>query len=53
VPFLFFPYSRTLWTAIDLAMRPLDYDDGVAPGFVLGGDQAQLESERKSQETGE
>lgn len=53
VPFLFFPYSRTLWTAIDLAMRPLDYDDGVAPGFVLGGDQAKLESERKSQETGE
>jgi hypothetical protein len=39
--------------AIDLAMRPLDYDEGVAPGFVLGGDQAQLESERKSQDTGE
>jgi uncharacterized protein (DUF983 family) len=53
VPFLFFPYSRTLWMAIDLAMRPLDYDEGVAPGFVLGGDQAQLESERKSQDTGE
>ena len=53
VPFLFFPYSRTIWTAIDLAMRPLDYDEGVAPGFVLGGDQAQLESERKAQEEGE
>ena len=39
--------------AIDLAMRPLDYDDGVAPGFVLGGDQARLESERKAQEKGE
>jgi len=53
VPFLFFPYSRTLWTAIDLAMRPLDYDEGVAPGFVLGSDQAQLESERKAQDPGE
>ena len=24
-----------LWTAIDLAMRPLDFDDGVAPGWEL------------------
>jgi uncharacterized protein (DUF983 family) len=23
VPLLFFPFSRTIWTAIDLAMRPL------------------------------
>ncbi len=46
VPFLFFPYSRTLWSAIDLAMRPLDYDDGVAPGFVLDDDRARLEAER-------
>jgi uncharacterized protein (DUF983 family) len=35
VPFLFFPFSRTIWTAIDLAMRPLDFEDGVAPGFEL------------------
>jgi uncharacterized protein (DUF983 family) len=35
VPFLFFPFSRTLWTAIDLAMRPLEFDEGVAPGFEL------------------
>lgn len=48
VPFLFFPYSRTLWSAIDLAMRPLDYDDGVAPGFVLGEDRRSLEDERRS-----
>lgn len=34
-PLLFFPSSRMLWTAIDLAMRPLDFDDGVAPGWVL------------------
>lgn len=46
VPFLFFPYSRTLWSAIDLAMRPLDYDDGVAPGFLLDDDRARLETER-------
>lgn len=24
VPALFFPFSRTLWTAIDVAMRPLE-----------------------------
>jgi hypothetical protein len=31
------------------AMRPLDSDEGVAPGFVLDNDRAQLESERKAQ----
>jgi len=35
VPLGFFPFSRTLWVAIDLAMRPLDFHDGVAPGFEL------------------
>ena len=35
VPVAFFPYSRTIWTAIDLAMRPLELDDGVAPGVEL------------------
>jgi uncharacterized protein (DUF983 family) len=35
VPIAFFPFSRTLWTAIDLVMRPLDFDDGVAPGVEL------------------
>ena len=48
VPFLFFPISRTLWCAIDLAMRPLDYDDGVAPGFILSEDQERLEVERSA-----
>ena len=24
VPVLFYPISRTLWTAIDIAMRPLE-----------------------------
>lgn len=41
VPVVFFPYSRTLWTAIDLVMRPLDFDDGVAPGVEL--EQAALQ----------
>ena len=41
-PLAFFPISRTLWTAIDLAMRPLDFHDGVAPGFVLGDDLEAL-----------
>jgi uncharacterized protein (DUF983 family) len=31
VPLAFFPSSRTLWTAIDLLMRPLE------PGEVQGG----------------
>jgi uncharacterized protein (DUF983 family) len=38
VPFVFFPFSRTIWSAVDLAMRPLDFDDGVAPGFELEAD---------------
>ena len=37
LPLLFFAPSRMLWTAIDLAMRPLDFDDGVAPGWELEG----------------
>lgn len=35
VPMVTFPFSRTLWMAIDLIMRPLDFDDGVAPGVEL------------------
>lgn len=35
VPVAFFPFSRTIWVAIDLCMRPLDFDDGVAPGVEL------------------
>lgn len=31
----FFPFSRTIWCAIDLAMKPLEFDDDVAPGFEL------------------
>ncbi len=42
VPFAFFPWSRTLWLAIDLAMRPLGFDDGVAPGFELQDDLDRL-----------
>ena len=39
VPALAFPFTRTLWTAIDLVMRPLEFDDGVPPGVEL--DQAR------------
>lgn len=46
VPLAFFPFSRTLWCAIDLAMRPLEYDEGVAPGFVLEGDRDAWRRER-------
>lgn len=30
-PFLFFPYSKTLWLAIDLAMRPLEPGEATVP----------------------
>jgi hypothetical protein len=31
VPLAFYPVSKTLWSAIDLAMRPLEPDDDVDP----------------------
>ena len=33
-PVFFFPISRSLWSAIDLAMRPPDPDDDVDPRFL-------------------
>lgn len=33
-PLFLFPYTRTLWTAADLMMRPLEVDDGVDPDFI-------------------
>lgn len=52
-PILLFPFTRTVWTAIDLAMRPLDFHDGVAPGFVLEDDRAALEHERRRPDEGD
>jgi uncharacterized protein (DUF983 family) len=34
VPLVFFPFSKTLWSAIDLAMRPLEPDDDVDPRWI-------------------
>jgi uncharacterized protein (DUF983 family) len=34
VPLLLFPVSKTLWCAIDLAMRPLEPDDDVDPRWI-------------------
>jgi uncharacterized protein (DUF983 family) len=34
VPILFFPVSRTLWSAIDLAMRPLEPRDQIDPRWI-------------------
>ncbi len=34
VPLLFFPRSRTLWSAIDLLMTPLEPDDDVDPDWI-------------------
>ena len=36
VPLAFFPFSKTLWTAIDLLMRPLAPGEA-APAAELGG----------------
>ena len=36
VPLAFYPVSKTLWSAIDLAMRPLEPDDDVDPRFIPG-----------------
>ena len=35
-PLVFFPWSRTLWSAIDLLMRPLEPDDEVDPRYWPG-----------------
>jgi len=37
VPLLFFPFSRTLWSAIDLAMRPPHPDDDIDPDWIPPG----------------
>jgi uncharacterized protein (DUF983 family) len=36
VPMAFYPVSKTLWSAIDLAMRPLEPEDDVDPRFIPG-----------------
>ncbi len=41
MPLAFFPFSRTMWTALDLIMEPLELDDGVAPGYELEFDTAR------------
>jgi uncharacterized protein (DUF983 family) len=38
-PIWFFPYSRTIWVAIDLAMRPLEFSEGVDPFWELEGER--------------
>jgi len=50
VPLAFFPFSRTIWSAIDLAMCPLEFADGVAPGVLLTDDLARLQAERAAKD---
>lgn len=45
-PIWFFPYSRMIWVAIDLAMRPLEFEEGVDPQWELATDAATLARER-------
>lgn len=42
VPLLFFPFSRTIWSAIDLIMKPIGFDEGVAPGLFLEAELDEL-----------
>ncbi len=46
VPLVFFPFSRTIWLAIDLSMRPLALDEDVPPGYVLEDDIRRFRDER-------
>lgn len=47
VPMLVFPFTRTVWMAIDLVMRPLDFHDGVAPGVELEQSESRRQSEMR------
>jgi len=46
-PVWFFPYSRTIWVAIDLAMTPLEFGEGVDPQWELERDLARLIEEQQ------
>ena len=48
VPFVFFPYARTIWTAVDLMVQPLSLDDGVAPGFELDLERETVQRRSRS-----
>jgi uncharacterized protein (DUF983 family) len=53
VPLLFFPFSRTIWLAIDVVMRPLALEEDVPPGYLLEDDIRRLRDEREPSEGGE
>ncbi len=40
-PILFFGSSQTLWSAVDLAMRPLEPDDEVDPRWIPPAQQGE------------
>lgn len=40
VPVAFFPWSRTLWAAIDLGMTPMELDEIIAAADAVTGDVA-------------
>lgn len=48
VPLLFFPFSRTIWSAIDLIMKPIGFDEGVAPGLFLEAELDDLVARERS-----
>jgi uncharacterized protein (DUF983 family) len=46
-PVWFFPYSRTIWVAIDVAMRPVELSEDVDPRWELEADHEALLAERR------
>jgi len=40
VPVVFYPWSKTIWLALDLMMRPLEPGEADIPGAGAGGDGA-------------
>lgn len=52
-PFWFFPFSRSIWLAIDLAMRPLEFGEGVDPMWELDADLARLLADESRPAEGE
>lgn len=47
-PLAFFPFSRALWAAIDLAMRPVPFEPGEEPAGADRGEPPAEDGSRRS-----
>lgn len=48
-PMFFYPYARTIWSAIDLAMTPLELDEIVAAADAVDASASPVTTEGDSQ----